>query len=133
MDGLTKAAYYLLDARIYLLPYLPVKPICDIVDAYSRSTLLFENILFSDTSIKAADLLASEDPKVQNWCKQAIEEYNDFGCDEFGILRFVLQHAPCVCLRPQCFTKIKNGVDSRYGTKCICTWPIPVASLQISL
>lgn len=129
MDALIKAANYLLDARIYVFPYLPVKPICDIVDTYSRSTLLFENVLFSNTSVTAADLLASKDQNIQNWCKQAIKEYRVFRyCNDFHTLRMILLLAPCACLRPQCYTQSAIGDGRPYGTKCICSWPIPVAS-----
>lgn len=130
MDALTNAAYYLLDARMYLLPYLPIKPICDIVDQYSRSALLFENILFSDTSITAADLVASEDPNVQNWCKEAIGYYGyDVSSHKHEeILRRVIKHWNCVCLRPQCYMEKRYGLYGQYGmsgTKCICGWPLP--------
>lgn len=115
-----KASHHLVDARDVMRPFLPIRPLSDLVDSYSRSVVEFENTLLG-SEIPARDgsyrLLLNSTPAVKEWLSKAMSMNRvpfKYDTGDPVISTMLLLQTSIGCMRPSCVFK----------PPCHCGWTL---------
>ncbi len=113
-----KASLYLLDARSLLTTAFPIAELRNLIDSYSRSFLLFENIILGCPIVKTVgtyNLLQEKfvAPQVREWCNKVVKMDQQQSRRGFELTMDDL-HRSRDCMRPQCCFK----------PPCKCGWTL---------